>query len=126
MAALILTVIQCCIDEWVTGVRIQIEFTEAEYRSVYNNHLRDLIAFGEATKKYDLLEKIQIEIHNRGRFHAGVQPISQTAQVPAIGPAAFAIALKEYEEGEETDTDGEDAYISPGDEVPPRSLKYFY
>ncbi|KAJ7914203.1 hypothetical protein B0H13DRAFT_2270870 [Mycena leptocephala] len=104
MAALILTVI---------------EFTEAEYRSMYDNHLRDLIAFGEATKKYDLLEKIQIKIHNRGQFHAGVQPISQMAQVPAIGPAAFAAALKEYEEGEETDTDGEDGYISPGDKVPP-------
>ncbi|KAJ6559536.1 hypothetical protein B0H19DRAFT_874276, partial [Mycena capillaripes] len=39
--ALILT-IECCIDEWLTGVRVAIEFSEADYRSVYNNHLRDL------------------------------------------------------------------------------------
>ncbi|KAF7371639.1 hypothetical protein MVEN_00019400 [Mycena venus] len=58
-------------------------------------------AFGEATKKYDLLEKIQVKTHNRGRFHAGVQPIYQTTQAPAIGPAAFAAALKEYEGGRE-------------------------
>ncbi|KAJ6528049.1 hypothetical protein B0H19DRAFT_1256268 [Mycena capillaripes] len=134
--ALILTVIECCIDEWLTGVRVAIEFSEADYRSVYNNHLRDLIAFGDATKKYDLLEKIQIKIHNRGRhvsllvlcylseiphrFHAGVQPLSEVARAPAIGPAAFAAALKEYEEGETTDTDGEDGYLSSSDAIPPK------
>ncbi|KAJ6534251.1 hypothetical protein B0H19DRAFT_1185614 [Mycena capillaripes] len=33
--------------------------------------------------------------------------ISETARVPAIGPAALTAALKEYEEGETTETDGE-------------------
>ncbi|KAJ6556302.1 hypothetical protein B0H19DRAFT_1152361, partial [Mycena capillaripes] len=40
-------------------------------------------------------------------FHARVQAISETARVPAIGPAALTAALKEYEEGETTETDGE-------------------
>ncbi|KAJ6548534.1 hypothetical protein B0H19DRAFT_1074387 [Mycena capillaripes] len=44
---------------------------------------------------------------NGGRFHARVQAISETARVPAIGPAALTAALKEYEEGETTETDGE-------------------
>ncbi|KAJ7671903.1 hypothetical protein B0H17DRAFT_1208833 [Mycena rosella] len=111
------------IDEWMTGVtgdnkqhtgpcvRVDIEFSEADYRSVYDGHLRDLIVYGKHTKKSDLLEKLCIKIHNRGRFHAGVQPISRLTSL-SIGFDAFAAAIKEYEEADQTDTDGESSYLS--------------
>jgi hypothetical protein len=40
------------------------------------------------------------------RFHSGALPISR-ARVPTIGDAAFHAALKEYEDADMTETDGE-------------------
>ncbi|KAG2114531.1 hypothetical protein DEU56DRAFT_933783, partial [Suillus clintonianus] len=56
--ALTLTVIECCIDEWMQGVKEDIKFTALAYRSVYNNHLTSLQRFDERTAPYKLFERI--------------------------------------------------------------------
>ncbi|KAJ6559416.1 hypothetical protein DFH09DRAFT_1316722 [Mycena vulgaris] len=62
--------------------------------------------------------KLCIKIHNRGRFHAGVQPLSRMPNASSLGIAAFQAAMKEYEPDEQTETDEEDGYLS---EVEPAS-----
>ncbi|KIJ10866.1 hypothetical protein PAXINDRAFT_85408 [Paxillus involutus ATCC 200175] len=56
--ALLLAVIECCIDKWATGIKVDIKFTAAAYTTVYNNHLIFLHAFDEHTAVYDLLGQI--------------------------------------------------------------------
>ncbi|KAI5993207.1 hypothetical protein EDD15DRAFT_2196649 [Pisolithus albus] len=48
--ALVLTAIECCIDEWATGTRMDIAFTIQEYRGMFESHLSCLREFEEATK----------------------------------------------------------------------------
>ncbi|KAG1784618.1 uncharacterized protein HD556DRAFT_1221226, partial [Suillus plorans] len=56
--ALVLTAIECCIDEWLPGIKEDIKFTSATYGAVYNNHLGSLLRFDERTAPYKLLERI--------------------------------------------------------------------
>ncbi|KAJ7112493.1 hypothetical protein C8R44DRAFT_564975, partial [Mycena epipterygia] len=43
--ALILSAIECSIDEWATGIKTDVPFTAADYRSVYQEHLTCLADF---------------------------------------------------------------------------------
>ncbi|KAF8954048.1 hypothetical protein BDZ97DRAFT_1766789 [Flammula alnicola] len=97
--ALVLTVIDCCIDEWITGIRTDVAFTGAIYHDVFIEHLKCLKDFDDCAKakKLDILGNIQEKLYNRGRFHAGAQPISKVG-VRALPTSAFDAAIKEYEE----------------------------
>ncbi|KAI6156699.1 hypothetical protein BKA82DRAFT_3931682, partial [Pisolithus tinctorius] len=53
--ALILTAIECCIDEWATGQRGDISFTTQEYCSVFESYLKCLQDFDDATKEVGIL-----------------------------------------------------------------------
>ncbi|KAH7926124.1 hypothetical protein BV22DRAFT_1009785 [Leucogyrophana mollusca] len=66
--ALILTAIECCIDEWTTGIKEDIKFSAAAYSSVYRAHLGSLTKFGEHTKKYNLLGKLCQRLHDNARY----------------------------------------------------------
>ena len=59
---------ECGIDEWGTGVKIDIPFTAANYRPVFDAHLKCLHEFQEATKKHRLLDKICTKLYNVGQF----------------------------------------------------------
>ncbi|KAF9237172.1 hypothetical protein BU15DRAFT_33072, partial [Melanogaster broomeanus] len=48
--ALVLTVIEACINEWSSGERCDIQFSEPVYKPVYRTHLAQLHRFGEYTK----------------------------------------------------------------------------
>ncbi|KAJ7300438.1 hypothetical protein DFH08DRAFT_979668 [Mycena albidolilacea] len=74
--AALLTVVENTIDEYLTGVRIDIPFTANDYRSVYATHLKSLKDFEAHTTKYGLLDKILTRMHNIGWFHSGAQPIA--------------------------------------------------
>ncbi|KAF8229109.1 hypothetical protein L208DRAFT_1402691 [Tricholoma matsutake] len=91
--ALVLTAIECCINEWITGIKTDIPFTTALYQDKH-------------TGKHDILTNILLKIYNRGRFHSGAQPLSM-ADCPTISDDAFAAALKQYIEESETETNGE-------------------
>jgi hypothetical protein len=60
--------VECCIDEWITGVKEDIKFSLAGYASVYQAHLESLMRFEERTAAYKLLEKIRINLHDTARF----------------------------------------------------------
>ncbi|KAG2106232.1 uncharacterized protein F5147DRAFT_701544, partial [Suillus discolor] len=109
--ALVLTAIECCVDEWSQGIKEDIKFTSAGYGAVYNHHLSSLQHFDECTAPYKLLSKIRINLHDTARFHAGVAsliPLSATSQAH-IDDAAFEDAIREYQR------EGKDAAVE--DEV---------
>ncbi|GLB43923.1 hypothetical protein LshimejAT787_1501070 [Lyophyllum shimeji] len=113
--ALVLSVIECCLDEWMTGIKTSIEFSSKLYGDIYAGHLQHIKEFQDYTmrnKACDLLESILTKLYNRGRFNAGAQPIS-TLDLPRISQKAFAAAVKEYVEDPKTDTDGKNG---PSDE----------
>ncbi|KIM88272.1 hypothetical protein PILCRDRAFT_62582, partial [Piloderma croceum F 1598] len=65
--ALVLTAMECGIDEWGTGIKTDIAFTAVDYRTVFDAHLKCLRNFQEATKKHELLDKICTKLYNVGR-----------------------------------------------------------
>ncbi|KAG1871483.1 hypothetical protein F4604DRAFT_1583260 [Suillus subluteus] len=65
--ALTLTAIECCIDEWLQGIKEDIKFTAATYGSVYQTHLSSLQRFDERTAPYKLLERICDNLHDMAR-----------------------------------------------------------
>ncbi|KAJ7214502.1 hypothetical protein GGX14DRAFT_360216, partial [Mycena pura] len=104
--ALVLTAIENTIDEYMTGMRIDIPFTAAEYRPVYESHVKSLLLFAENGAKYQLMEKILTRIHKVGRFHSGAQPLV-SATKPTISQEVLDAALAEYEAGGD-DSDEDD------------------
>ncbi|KAF8883573.1 hypothetical protein BD779DRAFT_1472470 [Infundibulicybe gibba] len=105
--ALILTAIECAIDEWATGFKTDIPFQAKEYMGIYNDHLDSLRAYGEHTSKHDLLGKMCQKLYDDGRVHAGVPPKTMK-HIPAIPYSMFKAAVKEYEETPEEAEDDED------------------
>ncbi|KAH7904196.1 hypothetical protein BJ138DRAFT_1119639 [Hygrophoropsis aurantiaca] len=103
--ALILTAIECCIDEWATGIKEDIKFSAAAYGSVYRAHLSSLTKFGEHTKKYNLLEKLSQRLHTNARFYSGAEPIKQRE---ALSHDAFEAAMREYEEDSATEPESDE------------------
>ncbi|KIM66098.1 hypothetical protein SCLCIDRAFT_111670, partial [Scleroderma citrinum Foug A] len=61
--ALVLSAIECCIDEWMTGTRLDIFFTVHDYCGRYESHLKCLQDFDEATKEYGMLKGICARIY---------------------------------------------------------------
>ncbi|KAI6111787.1 hypothetical protein EDD16DRAFT_1474509 [Pisolithus croceorrhizus] len=53
--ALILSAIECCIDEWMTSMWTDIPFTTQEYCGTYELHLKCLQAFEDAIKTYNFM-----------------------------------------------------------------------
>ena len=112
------------IDEWATGVKSQIPFSAAEYRTVYQGHRKVLDEFEAFTKKHDLLEKICAKMYKVGRyvyccifrqdtiyftrrrFHSGADPLTNMSS-SAVSTNTFAAAMKEYEDGD-MDVDDDD------------------
>jgi hypothetical protein len=59
---------ECCIDEWLTGVREDIKFASVTYSPVYLVHLESLQRFEERTAAYKLLAKIRDNILDVARL----------------------------------------------------------
>ncbi|KAG2140342.1 hypothetical protein BD769DRAFT_1350194 [Suillus cothurnatus] len=62
--ALVLTTIECCIDEWLQGLKEDVKFTSATYGTVYHGHFGSLQRFDERMVPYRLLERIRTNLHN--------------------------------------------------------------
>ncbi|KAJ7711455.1 hypothetical protein B0H16DRAFT_1480359 [Mycena metata] len=106
--ALVLTAIECAIGEWATRIKTEIPFTSADYRSVYQEHLRCLNDFEKHIKdRADILGNILTRIHNIGRHHSGAQPIGPVVPTSVLSRSAIDAALREFQEDEETESDGE-------------------
>jgi len=75
--ALVLTVIECCIDEWSTGTYKESSWKEVDYQANYLSHLNSLRDYhNRAPYKKDrsLLQRIQDELLTAARIHAGAPP----------------------------------------------------
>ncbi|KAJ7671060.1 hypothetical protein B0H17DRAFT_948416, partial [Mycena rosella] len=111
--ALVLTAIECSVDQWASGIKTDVPFTAADYRSVYLEHIRVLEEFEKATAPRRILDNILTRLHNIGRqvhfsfFHSGAQPISAVKKA-GISSAVLEAAILEYDEDENTESDGED------------------
>ncbi|KAI5991270.1 hypothetical protein EDD15DRAFT_2169406, partial [Pisolithus albus] len=66
--ALVLTAMECAIDEWTSETREQISFKEDNYASVFENHLASLNDFDRATTKHKLLPKLMKEVYKIGWY----------------------------------------------------------
>ncbi|KAJ7058403.1 hypothetical protein C8F01DRAFT_1255552 [Mycena amicta] len=66
-----------------------------------------LKAFGKHTARYAILDNIRIRLYNIGRFHSGAQPI-ETQTVCRLTTSDMDAAIKEYEDADQTESDGED------------------
>ncbi|KAJ7055349.1 hypothetical protein C8F01DRAFT_464944 [Mycena amicta] len=95
--AFLLTVIENCIDEWLTGTRTAVPFTANEYRSIYQGHIMSLERFQQHTAQYGILDGIRRRLYDNGRFHSGAQPIASNV-VAQIDDDDIMAAIREYEE----------------------------
>ncbi|KAG2357411.1 hypothetical protein BDR07DRAFT_1338846 [Suillus spraguei] len=98
MIALVLTEMECCIDEWITGVREDITFSLVSYAPVYFAHLNSLQRFGERTASYKLLDKICDNLLEVAQLHAGgINPFKTAVSADALANDVFDDAMREYE-----------------------------
>ncbi|KAI6010389.1 hypothetical protein BKA83DRAFT_4503539 [Pisolithus microcarpus] len=104
--ALVLTGIECCIDEWATGTRMDVAFTIQEYCGMFESHLNCLQEFEEATKQYGVLSGICNKIYEAGRIHSGAAPLITQSQA-SVSARVIADAIKEYQESSTTDDESE-------------------
>ncbi|KAF8183355.1 hypothetical protein K438DRAFT_1975214 [Mycena galopus ATCC 62051] len=108
--ALVLTAVECgieCgIDEWATGIKTDVPFTSADYRSIYTDHINSMTAFEKRSAPRDILGNILTRLHNVGRFHSGSQPLV-AARTTSLSTSAIDAAIREYDEDSETVTEGE-------------------
>ena len=59
---------ECGIDKWGTSIKTDVAFTAVDYCTMFNMHLQYLCDFKEATKKYELLDKICTRLCNIGQY----------------------------------------------------------
>ncbi|KAI0283819.1 hypothetical protein BC826DRAFT_920194, partial [Russula brevipes] len=64
--ALVMNVIECCLDEWSSGNYVPIKFYEAEYKKGFENILNVLKTFAEETKAHGIVPKLQRDIFLSG------------------------------------------------------------
>ncbi|KAJ7784981.1 hypothetical protein DFH07DRAFT_696783, partial [Mycena maculata] len=105
--ALVLSAIECAIDEWATGIKTNVPFTSAEYHSVYQEQLKCFDLFEKHTEPRGILDNILTRMHSHGCFHSGAQPITPVASALALSRTALDAANKEYDEEEATESDSE-------------------
>ncbi|KAJ7710901.1 hypothetical protein B0H17DRAFT_914954, partial [Mycena rosella] len=106
--ALVLTAIECSIDEWASVIKTDVPFTAADYRSVYLEHIRVLEEFEKATAPRRILDNVLTRLHNIGRqVHFSLYQLTLLMSA-GISSAVLEAAILEYDEDENTESDGED------------------
>ncbi|KAG1747496.1 hypothetical protein EDD22DRAFT_958240 [Suillus occidentalis] len=74
--ALVLTTIECCIDEWLQGLKEDVKFMLATYGPVYHGHFSSLQCFNKYMAPYKLLKKICVNLHNMAQYIDSVDTLS--------------------------------------------------
>jgi len=94
--ALVLTVIECCIDEWTDGTWKKSSWNEERYKTVYRSHVKSLTDLRDYShpQSVGLLEHIQRELLQDARAHAGAPPEPVTGS-GRLHPRAINAALQE-------------------------------
>ncbi|KAF8494171.1 hypothetical protein F5888DRAFT_675088 [Russula emetica] len=78
--ALMLAVVQCCIDEWSDGQRKDSNWDENKIQAVYTSHVASLLIFQAQglEKNIDVLCQLQCDLLRSAREYAGVPPYPVT------------------------------------------------
>ncbi|KAG1750036.1 uncharacterized protein EDB91DRAFT_1244629 [Suillus paluster] len=84
VVALVLTAIECCIDEWLQGLKEDIKFTLATYASIYQAHFDSLQCFHKHMAPYKLLERLCDSLHDRARCRSTVIYRIRVPPVPSM------------------------------------------
>ncbi|EPQ50129.1 hypothetical protein GLOTRDRAFT_82569 [Gloeophyllum trabeum ATCC 11539] len=66
--ALVLTAVQCALDEWATGQRSGVEFSEKTYGPVFEHHLSKLDTLKEKMADMEIVERIQSQLLDGARW----------------------------------------------------------
>ncbi|KIJ11287.1 hypothetical protein PAXINDRAFT_84697 [Paxillus involutus ATCC 200175] len=105
--ALILTVIEACIDEWSSGEQCDILFNEPIYKPIYQLHLSQLRKFREYTKDHAILPKLLKRLNDSGRRNAKVEVAVDNVAKQVLQEDVMAAVIREYEmrNGELSDED---------------------
>ncbi|TFY56690.1 hypothetical protein EVJ58_g7483 [Rhodofomes roseus] len=105
--ALVLTAVQCCIDEWGTGKRTGVSFWENDYKPIYLSHKENLEAFDELNDNaHRHLLKLRKKLHTEARFHSGAEDIDRSAGTLSRDALSHALqqAMEADEDGDVDDT----------------------
>ncbi|KDR74233.1 hypothetical protein GALMADRAFT_141307 [Galerina marginata CBS 339.88] len=70
--ALILTLVENNLDEWVTGEHADVPFTANAYKQKYLSHLKRLTEFDEKTREADIVPRLCTHLLKMARKHAKV------------------------------------------------------
>ncbi|KAI0294526.1 hypothetical protein BC826DRAFT_1104596 [Russula brevipes] len=79
--AITLTVVECCIDEWSSGMRQDSSWDDEKFQAVYTSHVSSLFDFkAHSPTSNDVLNQLQCDLLKDAREHAGVPPHPITEQ----------------------------------------------
>ena len=106
--------IECNIDKWATGTRVDIHFTEEAYKPVFEEHLQVFNEFADYCREHgcpELVQRLLERIYDHGWFvscltsstlthlhfsiSAGAEPF-QKEVTRQMAPNAFAAAIAEF------------------------------
>ena len=68
---------ECAIDEWASGLREKINFTEEVYSSIFNGHLEAMQWFYSETANLQILDRLMQQVYENGWFVSLILPIPQ-------------------------------------------------
>ncbi|KAI0349157.1 hypothetical protein OH77DRAFT_1415492 [Trametes cingulata] len=94
--ALVLTAVQCAIEEWATGAHTSVKFSEEKkYSRAYKGHLNDLREFETASGDDRIVSEICERISRHGRLCAKA-PISNQHDGTSLPRSAISQAVADY------------------------------
>ncbi|KIK04876.1 hypothetical protein K443DRAFT_4235 [Laccaria amethystina LaAM-08-1] len=92
--ALVLTVIDNCLDEWQTGEHVDVQFSAAAYKNKFIAHLKRLEDFAEKTKDANIFSYRLMTV---SRKHAKADDAPQVIQAARVTEDEVEAAKKEWE-----------------------------
>lgn len=93
--ALVLAAVECSLEEWSTGQRSDIKFTEDGYLKVFEKHLKDIEKFDKNTADMKIIPRIQAKLLKRARAFAKAPDEDEVQE--SMGQDDYAAARKEWE-----------------------------
>ncbi|KIJ90071.1 hypothetical protein K443DRAFT_117147 [Laccaria amethystina LaAM-08-1] len=106
--ALVLTVIDNCLDEWQTGEHVDVQFSAAAYKNKFIAHLKRLEDFAEKTKDANIVSRLRKHLLKMAKYfsyrlmtvsrkHAKADDAPQVIQAARVTEDEVEAAKKEWE-----------------------------
>nr|VWO99054.1 Cytochrome P450 51 [Ganoderma boninense] len=93
--ALIITAVECAIDEWTDGSFTKVPFTEDKYSPVYRHHLRELRQYEAASDDLHIVTRLCQWIYEDGRIYTKAGP-DETLITRSLGARAYAKGIADF------------------------------